>query len=112
VLTTGLLLTGVYGGYFGAAQGVLLIAMLGMFLRGSPAELNGAKNVLAGAANGVAAAIFVVGAEVDWAAAGLLAVGAVVGGQIGAHVGRRLSPLALRLLVVAVGLVAMISLLA
>lgn len=103
------MLTGVYGGYFGAAQGVILMAILGIGLQDSLQRLNGTKNVLAGLVNAVAALIFILVAEVNWAVAGLIAVGAVVGGQIGATVGRRLPPLVLRLVIVTVGLVAVTS---
>lgn len=105
------LLTGVYGGYFGAAQGVLLMAVLGIGIHQETLQrLNGTKNVLAAIVNGVAAVVFILVAEdISWLAAGLIAVGSVIGGQIGATVGRRLPPLALRLVIVAVGLVAVAS---
>src|SRR5262249_10288142 len=76
--------TGVYGGYFGAAQGVILIALLGIFLDDDLQRLNALKNVLATIANGIAAVLFVLFAHVAWGAAALLAAGAVVGGQVGA----------------------------
>ncbi|GAB2741574.1 sulfite exporter TauE/SafE family protein [Nocardioides pakistanensis] len=103
------MLTGVYGGYFGAAQGVLLMAIMGIGIQDSLQRLNGTKNVLAGLVNAVAAVIFIVVAEVDWLVAGLIAAGSVVGGQIGATVGRRLPPLALRLVIVTVGVVAVVA---
>lgn len=103
--------TGVYGGYFGAAQGVLLMAILGIGVDDDLQRHNATKNVLALLVNGVAALIFIAVADVDWAVAGLIAVGAVVGGQIGAGVGRRLSPLVLRVVIVAVGAVALVTLL-
>jgi uncharacterized membrane protein YfcA len=103
------MLTGVYGGYFGAAQGVLLMAVLGIGIQDSLQRLNGTKNVLAGLVNAVAAVVFIVVAEVDWAVAALIAVGAVVGGQVGATVGRRLPPLVLRMVIVTVGLVAVVA---
>lgn len=100
------LLTGVYGGYFGAAQGVLLMAVLGIGVQETLQRLNGVKNVLAAIVNGVAGLIFAVVAEVDWLIVLLIGLGAVLGGLIGAGVGRRLSPLALRVVIVVVGLVA------
>jgi uncharacterized membrane protein YfcA len=103
------MLTGVYGGYFGAAQGVLLMAIMGIGIQDSLQRLNGTKNVLAGLVNAVAAIVFIAVAEVDWLIAGLIAVGSVVGGQIGATVGRRLPPLALRLVIVTVGVVAVVA---
>ena len=107
-LYLGVLGAGVYGGYFGAAQGVLLIALLGLMLDEDLQRVNAAKNVLAALVNIAAAALFVVASDVAWAAAGLIAVGSVLGGQLGARVGRRLSPTLLRLLVVAVGLLAIV----
>ena len=95
--------TGIYGGYFGAAQGVILIALLGIFLDDDLQRLNGLKNVLATLVNGVAAVIFVVLADVAWGAAALLAAGAVVGGQVGAKVGRRIPTPVLRTVIVVVG---------
>jgi len=99
--------TGVYGGYFGAAQGVLLMAVMGIGIQETLQRLNAVKNVLAGLVNGVAAVIFMVVAEVDWVVAALIAVGSVVGGQLGATVGRRLPPLALRIVIVLVGVTAL-----
>jgi uncharacterized membrane protein YfcA len=103
-------LAGVYGGYFGAAQGVLLIAILGLGLAESLQRINAAKNVLAGVVNGVAAVVFIVVSDVAWAAAALIAGGSIVGGVIGASVGRRLPPAALRGVVALVGVVAIVKL--
>ena len=103
--------TGVYGGYFGAAQGVMLIALLGIFLDDSLQRLNAAKNVLAALVNGIAALLFIVFADVDWAVAGLLASGAVLGGQVGATVGRRIPSTWLRAGIVVVGLAVAVRLL-
>jgi hypothetical protein len=100
--------TGVYGGYFGAAQGVLLMGVLGVGIADSLQRLNGLKNILAGLVNGVAGVVFIAVAHVDWTVVALIAVGSVVGGQVGATVGRRLSPLALRVFIVVVGLVALV----
>ncbi|HET6627585.1 MAG TPA: sulfite exporter TauE/SafE family protein [Nocardioidaceae bacterium] len=102
-------LTGVYGGYFGAAQGVLLMAVMGIGIQETLQRLNGTKNVLALLVNGIAAVIFIIVADVDWAAAGLIALGAVLGGQIGASVGRRLPPLVLRIFIVVVGVAALLQ---
>lgn len=111
VLWAGILLTGVYGGYFGAAQGVILLSLLGIFIVDSLQRLNGVKNVLALIANGVAALIFVFSADVVWEVSALIAVGSIVGGQLGAHVGRRLPAPWLRGLIVVVGIVAAVRLL-
>ena len=105
------LLAGVYGGYFGAAQGVLLMAILGIGVVDSMQRHNGTKNVLALLVNGIAAVVFLFVSHVDWRAVALIAVGSVVGGQIGATVGRRLPAVVLRGVIVVVGVVAIISLL-
>lgn len=104
-------LTGVYGGYFGAAQGVMLIALLGIFLNDDLQRLNAAKNVLAALVNGIAALLFIVFADVDWAVAGMLAAGAIVGGQLGATLGRRIPPAWLRAAIVVVGVAVAVRLL-
>jgi uncharacterized membrane protein YfcA len=103
--------TGVYGGYFGAAQGVLLMAVLGIGLSESMQRNNATKNVLALLVNLVAAVVFVIVADVDWAVAGLIAVGSVIGGQIGSTVGRRLPSWALRTFIVLVGVAALVQIL-
>jgi uncharacterized membrane protein YfcA len=102
--------TGMYGGYFGAAQGVLLIAVLALGLDETLQRVNAAKNVLAGLANLVAGVLFVIVADVNWAAAGLVAVGAAAGGLLGARVARRLPPAALRAVVVLIGIIAIVTL--
>ncbi len=104
--------TGVYGGYFGAAQGVLLLGILGVALPQGMQRTNALKNVLAGLANGVAGLIFAIAADVAWAPAALIAAGSIVGGQVGSTYGRRLSPDALRALIVFVGTAAIVKLLA
>ena len=109
-LLGGLCASGVYGGYFGAAQGVLMIGLLGIFLDEPLQRVNGVKNVLAGIVNGVAAILFIALTHVDWALAALIAVGSTIGGLIGARVGRRLPPVALRVLVVLIGLVSVVKL--
>jgi hypothetical protein len=109
-LLAGLGASGVYGGYFGAAQGVLMIGLLGVFLDEPLQRVNGVKNVLAGIVNGVAAILFIALTHVDWALAALIAAGSTIGGLIGARVGRRLPPMALRILVVLIGLVSVVKL--
>jgi uncharacterized membrane protein YfcA len=100
---------GVYGGYFGAAQGVLLMAILGIGVDDTLQRHNATKNVLAAIVNGIAAVLFIAVADVDWWAAGLVAAGSIVGGQLGATVGRRLSPNLLRVVIVVVGVAALVS---
>jgi uncharacterized protein len=102
---------GVYGGYFGAAQGILLLAILGLALPDDLQRVNALKNVLAGVVNGVAGIVFIVAApHVAWGAAALIAAGSVVGAQLAARYGRRLSPPALRAVIVAVGIAAIVQL--
>jgi uncharacterized protein len=101
-LSAGIFGTSMYGGYFGAAQGVLHIGLLGIFLDENLQVINGIKNVLTGVVNGTAALLFVVVAEVNWVAAGLIAVGSSIGGILGATVGRRLPQRVLRVVVVVV----------
>ena len=103
--------TGVYGGYFGAAQGIILIALLSIFLEDDLQRLNASKNVLAMLVNGIASVVFIFGTSIDWKVVGIIAAGSIIGGQVGASVGRRLAPRVLRLIIVAVGLVAVVRLL-
>ena len=103
----GVLVTGVYGGYFGAAQGVLLMAVLGIGVDETLQRLNAVKNVLAAIVNGVAGVLFILVAHVDWKVAALIGIGSVIGGQVGATVGRRLPQPVLRAFIVLVGVVAL-----
>jgi len=103
--------TGVYGGYFGAAQGVLLLGVLGVALSQSLQRTNALKNVLAGLVNGVAGVYFIFAAHVAWAPAGIIAGSSIIGAQLGARYGRRLPPAGLRALIVVVGVVAIVRLL-
>jgi uncharacterized membrane protein YfcA len=111
LLFAGVFVTGIYGGYFGAAQGVMLIALLGIFLEDDLQRLNAAKNVLAALVNGIAAVLFIVFADVDWAVAGLLAAGAIAGGQLGATLGRRIPAGWLRVAIVVIGVTVAVRLL-
>ncbi len=111
LLFAGVFFTGVYGGYFGAAQGVMLIALLGIFLEDGLLRLNATKNVLAALVNGIAAVLFILFAHVDWAVAGLLAAGAIVGGQVGASLGRRIPANWLRAAIIVVGVAVAVRLL-
>jgi len=100
---------GIYGGYFGAAQGVIMMALFTVGIEDDLQRLNALKNVLSALVNGVAAVVFLFSGHMDWRIAGLLAGGSLLGGQIGAGVGRRLPPLVLRSVIVAVGVTAIIS---
>ena len=106
----GLLVTGIYGGYFGAGQGILLLALLGLALADSLQRVNALKNVLATVTNLVAAVVFTFAADVAWDVALLIALGAVAGGVLGAQVARRLPPTAFRAVIVVVGIAAIVKL--
>lgn len=112
VLRAGVFLTAVYGGYFGAAQGVILVALMGVLLDDALQRINALKNVVALIVNAVAALVFVLVAHVAWPAAALLAVSSVAGGQLGAQVGRRLPPAVLRGVIVVAGVAAVVKLMA
>ncbi|HUI02295.1 MAG TPA: sulfite exporter TauE/SafE family protein [Acidimicrobiales bacterium] len=110
-LAVSVFVTGVYGGYFGAAQGVILVSLLGIFFADHLQRLNAAKNVLALVVNAVAALLFIGFANVSWEAAGLIASGSVVGGQLGGALGRRLPAPLLRTVIIVVGVAAAVALL-
>ncbi|MDX6373108.1 MAG: uncharacterized protein QOD98_2096 [Nocardioidaceae bacterium] len=101
------LFAGVYGGYFGAAQGVLLMGIMGVGIQETLQRLNALKNVLAAIVNAVAGLLFAIVADVDWKIVALIGVGSVIGGQVGATVGRRLPAPVLRATIVVVGVVAL-----
>jgi hypothetical protein len=104
--------SGVYGGYFGAAQGILLLAILGLSLEGEDLQrINALKVVLAGLVNLVAGIVFIFSAHVAWLPALLIAIGSVIGGVVGARYGRRLPPGVLRAVIVVVGIFAILRLL-
>ncbi len=105
-LTLTLYASAIYGGYFGAGQGIIMMALLTTFLPDDIQRLNGLKNVLAVIVNGVAAILFIFLLPVHWDVAALIAIGSIAGGQVGAHIGRRLPAPLLRTVIVCVGLVA------
>jgi hypothetical protein len=110
-LRVAVFLTAIYGGYFGAAQGVILVALMGVLLQDTLQRINALKNVVAAVVNAVAAVVFVLLAHVAWPAAILLAISSTIGGQLGSAVGRRLSPTLLRALIVVAGVAAVVKLL-
>jgi len=111
LLPAGIFGAAAYGGYFGAAQGVLVIALLGTFLDETMQRINGAKNVLVGIVNGVAAIVYIIFApHISWIAVLLIAIGSTLGGVIGARIGRRLPPIALRIFIVAIGVISSVRL--
>lgn len=101
----GVYLTGVYGGYFGAAQGVILVALLGIVLDEGMQRVNALKNVLAAIVNGVAAVLFIAVTDVAWLPVLLIAAGSIAGAFAGARYGRRIPDRVLRTTIVVVGTV-------
>lgn len=110
-LQAGLLLSSAYGGYFGAAQGVIYLALMGLLLDEDLQRTNAVKNILGAIVNGTAAVFFLFVAHFDWTAVLLIAVGSTAGGQLGARIGRRLPPTVLRAVIVVVGIAAIVQLL-
>jgi uncharacterized membrane protein YfcA len=104
-------LAGVYGGYFGAGQGVVVVAILALGLDLELAVVNALKTLAVLAANVVAGTVFVLVADLDWTVVALLGLGSVVGGYAGSRVGRRLPPALFRALVVTAGVVASVTML-
>ncbi|MBD0709901.1 MULTISPECIES: sulfite exporter TauE/SafE family protein [unclassified Streptomyces] len=109
-LLVGLFLASMYGGYFGAAQGVLYLSLMGLLLHEDIQRINAVKNILGALVNGVAAVFFLFVADFDWTAVLLIAVGSTLGGQIGAKVGRKLSSAVLRGVIIVVGVAAILQL--
>ncbi|MCC5673166.1 sulfite exporter TauE/SafE family protein [Kocuria rhizophila] len=102
-------LAGIYGGYFVAAQGVLLVGVLGVFLLAPLQSSNAVKNVLVAAVNIVAALSYMLFAfdRINWWVVLFIALSSTVGSWLGAKIGKRLSPVALRTVIVVLGLVAL-----
>jgi uncharacterized membrane protein YfcA len=109
-LWLGVFCTGVYGGYFGAAQGVLLLGLMGVLVNESLQRINAVKNVLALLVNLVAGIVFIFVAHVAWLAVLLVATGSLIGGWLGARVARRLPSVVFRAIIVAVGVAAIVKL--
>jgi uncharacterized membrane protein YfcA len=111
LLAGGTFAASVYGGYFGAGLGVMLLAVLGLALPDSIVRTSGLRTALSILINGVAAAVFLIHGGLAWAAVGLLAAGSLVGGWIGARVALSIPATALRAVVVAVGVTTVVKLL-
>jgi uncharacterized membrane protein YfcA len=109
----GVFVLGIYGGYFGAAQGVLLVGLLSVLTSETLQSITGVKNLLTTVVNALAAVTFMIVSwhSVDWKVVLLIAVGATLGGVAGARVGRRLSPVLMRTIIVIVGIAALVRLL-
>lgn len=112
-LIAGIFVLGMYGGYFGAAQGILIVGLMGIMTTLALQQINAIKNVLTTAVNGVAAITFMIVAwdSIDWRITALIAVGAMLGGLVGAKFGRKLPPVALRSTIVVVGVAALVKML-
>ncbi|MCU1490562.1 MAG: hypothetical protein JWM85_1967 [Acidimicrobiaceae bacterium] len=108
----GIFLASIYGGYFGAGLGVILLAVLGSSIIDRLVRINGLRAVLSLAVNTLAALIFVIRAPIAWSAAGLLAGTALIGGYVGARIARKVPAVWLRVLVICLGLATAGSLLA
>ena len=102
-------LAGVYGGYFVAAQGILLVGILGIFMTGTIQNANAMKNILVLGVNLIAATSYLLFAfgRINWTVVAIIAVSSLIGGLVGSKVGRRLSPPVLRGVIFALGLVAL-----
>jgi uncharacterized membrane protein YfcA len=96
-------LVGVYGGYFGAGIGILMLSSLAFMGIPNIHQMNGMKNILAATMNGVSVVILGTAGVVVWKYAVIMAVTAMIGGYLGAHFGRRLRPDYVRVIVVAIG---------
>jgi uncharacterized protein len=112
LLQAGVFLTSIYGGYFGAAQGVIFLALLSLTLDDDLQRLNGVKNVIAAVVNGVAAVFFIAAHDIAWVAVLILVIASTIGGQLGARWGRRIPPTVLRIVIAVVGTGVAIKLLA
>lgn len=106
----GCLVIAVYGGYFGAAQGVIFLALMGILLTESLQRINAVKNVLSVIVKAVAAVVFIIVGGADWWVVLYLAIGTVLGGLLGARIGRKLPPVVLRGVIVVIGVAAIVKL--
>jgi uncharacterized membrane protein YfcA len=111
IMVVGVALVALYGGYFGAGLGILLLSVMAVALPLSILELQGIRSVISTLINFVAAVIFIVRGHLDWTAAGLLFVGSALGGLLGTMLIKRLSATTVRVLIVVIGAATAIRLL-
>jgi len=100
----GMFAVGIYGGYFGAGAGVMVLALLSLATSDRLIRVNAVKNLLLGVANGIAAVAFALFGPVEWSAVVPLALGCLAGGYAGPAIARVIPPTALRLLIGLAGL--------
>lgn len=110
LLPLGVYAAGTYGGYFAAAQGIILLSLLGTALDEDMQRINALKVALTFVVNATAAVFYITFAAPEWPVVALIAAGSIVGGYVGARLGRKLKPFALRAVIVAVGLTAAVQL--
>lgn len=101
---------GVYGGYFGGGQGIVLMGLLPLVFAADLQRSNAVKNVLAATANATAALVFIIAGRVLWPVALTLAVSSIIGGYVGSHAATRLPSSLFRVVIVVVGLIAAVTL--
>jgi uncharacterized membrane protein YfcA len=100
----GVFVVAIYGGYFGAAQGIMLLAVMGLFLEAPLVRINGYKTLAAGVANAAGGVVFIILAPVSWSHALVLGVASLAGGRLGAAVGLRAHERPLRVGIAVFGL--------
>jgi uncharacterized membrane protein YfcA len=103
-------LVAIYGGYFGAGIGILMLAVLGLMGLSDIHQMNGLKNIFGSMINAVAAVYFVFAGMIDWPSAALMAAGAIIGGYGGAGAARRMGQKFVRRVVILIGFAMAVSL--
>ena len=103
-------IVGVYGGYFGAGMGILMLAALGLIGMTDMHQMNGVKNVLAVFINGIAAVYFALASAVAWNDVLVMTAGTILGGYLGARTARRFGRAFVRIAVIVIGVVMSVAL--